>query len=141
MPATSRRCSPRRAAELTLSVSLGRLVDGKYRPMSDTALVTFEAPDDLRALDQTYNEYREVIGDLVTGYDDLERWLGRAGTGSGRSLWNRDPAQSFAAAFFGADGACNSDLVDVGLPLGLDILDTDDNHKGILVAHFNNQLP
>ena len=45
------------SGELTLSVSLGRMVGGNYKAMSDTASVTFEAPDDLRALDQTMDEY------------------------------------------------------------------------------------
>ena len=92
--------------ELTLSVSLGRKVDGKYKAMSDTASVTFEAPDDLRALDQTYDEYRRVLHDItgnvdtgITGdYDeneDLERWLGENDTGDGRSLWNPDTVVPF----------------------------------------------
>lgn len=63
--------------DLTLSVSLGRMVGGKYRAMSDIASVMFEAPDDLRALDQTYDEYltanMDVTGD-VNEADDIERY-------------------------------------------------------------------
>ena len=84
--------------DLTLSVSLGRKVDGKYRAMSDTASVTFEAPDDLRALDQTYDEYRTVLEDIDSDFkdnEDAERWLGKKGSGSSRSIWNRRPAESF----------------------------------------------
>ena len=63
--------------DLTLSVSLGRMVGGKYKAMSDTASVMFEAPGDLRALDQTYNEYRRVNTDVTGGVDkadDIERY-------------------------------------------------------------------
>ena len=66
------------SGDLTLSVSLGRMVDGKYKPMSDTALVMFEAPDDLRALDQTYEEYNTVNSDItsdITEDDDVEAYL------------------------------------------------------------------
>jgi hypothetical protein len=65
------------SGDLTLSVSLGRMVGGKYKAMSDTASVMFEAPDDLRALDQTYDEYNtvntEITGD-VDEADDIERY-------------------------------------------------------------------
>ncbi|MYC63334.1 MAG: fibronectin type III domain-containing protein [Caldilineaceae bacterium SB0661_bin_34] len=64
--------------DLTLSVSLGRMVGGKYKAMSDTASVMFEAPGDLRALDQTYNEYARVNADIakdVNEVDDIERYL------------------------------------------------------------------
>ena len=56
--------------DLTLSVSLGRRVGGKYKAMSDTASVMFEAPDDLRALDQTHAEYQRVNMDITDGVDD-----------------------------------------------------------------------
>ena len=84
--------------DLTLSVSLGRKVDGNYKAMSDTASVTFEAPDDLRALDQTYDEYRTVVTDIIGDYDeneDLERWLGANKTGAGRSIWNQSSPEPF----------------------------------------------
>ena len=60
------------SGDLTLSVSLGRMVGGKYKAMSDTASVMFEAPDDLRALDQTYEEYTKVNMDITTGVDDTD---------------------------------------------------------------------
>ena len=104
------------SGDLTLSVSLGRMVSGKYKAMSDTASVMFEAPGDLRALDQTYKEYDTVIEDIVDDYDendDLERWLGEDGTGDDRSIWNPDDEQKFP-------------------PPGSD--------KGVVVAHLNNQL-
>ncbi len=66
------------SGDLTLSVSLGRKVGGKYKAMSDTASVMFEAPGDLRALDQTYLEYLEVNGDIAEGVKetgDIERYL------------------------------------------------------------------
>ena len=61
-----------KSGDLTLSVSLGRMVGGKYKAMSDTASVMFEAPDDLRAFDQTYAEYEEVITDITDGVDDTD---------------------------------------------------------------------
>ncbi len=85
--------------DLTLSVSLGRMVGGKYKAMSDTASVTFEAPDDLRALDQTYREYYRVLLDIVADYDEneeLQRWLGENKTGANRSIWNREPERGFS---------------------------------------------
>ena len=60
------------SGDLTLSVSLGRMVGGKYKAMSDTASVMFEAPDDLRALDQTYAEYSKVNEDITKGVDDTD---------------------------------------------------------------------
>ena len=60
------------SGDLTLSVSLGRMVGGKYKAMSDTSSVMFEAPDDLRALDQTYEEYLKVNSDITTGVDDTD---------------------------------------------------------------------
>ena len=66
------------SGDLTLSVSLGRMVGGKYKAMSDTASVMFEAPDDLRALDQTYNEYNRVNADITDDIDeddDVEDYL------------------------------------------------------------------
>ena len=86
--------------ELTLSLSLGRKVDGEYKAMSDTASVTFEAPDDLRALDQTEAEYLQVLADIakdVVDNEDAERWLGKKTTGADRSLWNPRDAESLAA--------------------------------------------
>ena len=85
------------SGELTLSVSLGRMVDGKYKVMSDTASVRFKAPGDLRAFDQTNVEYVTVLSDINKVFRDnindkgneiAERWLGKKGSGSGRSLWN-----------------------------------------------------
>ena len=66
------------SGDLTLSVSLGRMVGGKYKAMSDTASVMFEAPDDLRALDQTYEEYNRVNNDITNDIDeddDVETYL------------------------------------------------------------------
>ena len=60
------------SGDLTLSVSLGRMVGGKYKAMSDTASVMFEAPDDLRALDQTYNEYSRVNSDITDDVDETD---------------------------------------------------------------------
>ena len=66
------------SGDLTLSVSLGRMVSGKYKAMSDTASVMFEAPDDLELLDQTYAEYLAtndgIVAD-VTEEDDVETYL------------------------------------------------------------------
>ncbi len=65
------------SGDLTLSISLGRMVGGKYKAMSDTASVMFEAPDDLRALDQTYDEYTTVNTDVtgdVNETDDIENY-------------------------------------------------------------------
>ena len=125
------------SGDLILSVSLGRMVGGKYKAMSDTASVRFEAPDDLRALDQTYDEYLRVLLDIYTDYDendDLERWLGKDGTGAGRSIWNPAPKNSFADAFYGSDGVSDADGMVTILDVG------DDDIKGIMVAHLNNQL-
>ena len=119
------------SGDLTLSVSLGRMVGGKYKAMSDTASVMFEAPDDLRALDQTYAEYLQVVWDILSGYDeneDLERWLGENGTGAGRSIWNRAAQQSFAKAFWGAIAQFDN------------YGDDTDDYKGVITAHLNNQL-
>ncbi len=107
--------------DLTLSVSLGRMVGGQYKAMSDTASVTFEAPNDLRALDQTYLEYRQVLNDLTGEYDenkDLVQWLGANDTGTGRSIWNRDPERGFSA------------IEGVSAAYG----------RNVLQAHLNNQL-
>ena len=60
------------SGDLTLSVSLGRMVGGKYKAMSDTASVMFEAPDDLRALDQTYDEYNTVNTDITGDVDEAD---------------------------------------------------------------------
>ena len=124
------------SGELTLSVSLGRMVDGKYKAMSDTASVTFDAPDDLRALDQTFAEYDRVLDDLIKGYDendDAERWLGEDGTGDDRSIWNSDTEQSFAEAFYKdgkRGGGWNATTSKSGR----------DDDQGIVIAHLNNQL-
>ena len=78
------------SGDLTLSVSLGRMVDGKYRAMSDTASVMFEAPDDLRALDQTYEEYNRVNVDItgdIDEDDDVEAYLDSVFT---VASWNAD---------------------------------------------------
>lgn len=126
------------SGDLTLSVSLGRMVGGKYKPMSDTASVMFEAPDDLRALDQTYLEYRRVLTDLAGDYEeneDAERWLGENGTGDDRSIWNANPESSFKNAFYGDDGISGgTDSATDGEP------DNADDNQGILIAHLNNQL-
>ena len=105
------------SGDLTLSVSLGRMVGGKYKAMSDTASVMFEAPGDLRALDQTYNEYNRVNMDITGDIDeneDAERWLGENDSGDDRSIWNSNPDADFAEAAL--DG------------------------KGLMVAFLNNQL-
>ena len=101
------------SGELTLSVSLGRVDRGKYRAMSDTASVTVKVPGDLRAFDQTPEEYREVIHDIYwVFYEDFisddndakgnelaERWLGEKGSGAGRSLWNPRAEESLSDLF------------------------------------------
>ena len=105
------------SGELTLSVSLGRMVGGKYKAMSDTASVTLDAPDDLRAMDQTFDEYETVLDDITGGIDeneDAERWLGENNNGDGRSLWNPNADATFTGAALDA--------------------------KGLMVAYLNNQL-
>ena len=105
--------------DLTLSLSLGRMVGGKYKAMSDTASVTFEAPDDLRAFDQTNEEYRQNLDDIVAEIkdnEDAERWLGEKGSGDGRSIWNPREDES------------------------LDDLTSTLNNKGKMQVHLNNQL-
>ena len=127
------------SGDLTLSVALGRMVGGKFKPMSDTASVMFEAPDDLRALDQTYLEYRRVLTDIAEDYDendDAERWLGEDGTGDDRSIWNANPESSFADAFYGGDGEVGGTNDSTADPA---VVDADDN-QGILIAHLNTQL-
>ena len=103
--------------DLTLSVSLGRMVGSNYKAMSDTASVMFEAPDDLSALDQTDAEYWAILDDIHADYDendDLERWLGEDNTGDDRSIWNPDPEQAFSVIA--------------------------DEPKKVVTAHLNNQL-
>ena len=81
--------------DLTLSVSLGRMVGGKYKAMSDTASVMFEAPDDLRALDQTEAEYLRVNADIIDSIDeddDVENYLD--GVFSLHSDWTDDIASA-----------------------------------------------
>ena len=95
------------SGDVTLSVALGRMVGGKFKAMSDTASVMFEAPDDLQALDQTFLEYQNEIYDIVGDYEENEdavRWLGEDNTGDDRSIWNADTESSFADAFYGGDG-------------------------------------
>ena len=108
------------SGELTLSVSLGRVDGGKYRAMSDTASVTFDAPGDLRAFDQTPEEYDTVLHDIDhLFYDNLiyednpngkgneiaGRWLGEKGSGAGRSLWNPRAEESLLDMYYGPLGA------------------------------------
>ncbi len=128
------------SGDVTLSVSLGRMVGGKYKAMSDTASVMFEAPDDLQALDQTFDEYQNEIYDIVADYDendDAVRWLGEDNTGDDRSIWNTDTESSFADAFYGADDEVGgTDSAPDATP---QVLNADDN-QGIVVAHLNNQL-
>ncbi len=88
------------SGDLTLSVSLGRLVGGKYKAMSDTASVMFEAPDDLRALDQTYDEYNRVNMDITDGVDeedDIERYRDSVFAVSGHDETLQDDAAVNAA--------------------------------------------
>ena len=104
------------SGDLTLSVSLGRMVGGKYKAMSDTASVMFEAPGDLRALDQTYAEYltanTDVTGD-VDKADDIERY--------------RDSV--FARP--GDDAALDTDS---------EVSGADTSDKTRMLAYLNNQL-
>ena len=127
------------SGDVTLSVSLGRMVGGKYKAMSDTASVMFEAPDDLQALDQTFAEYRNELSDIVADYDendDAVRWLGEDKTGDDRSIWNKNSESSFANAFYGADGAVGGIYDTTVTPA---VQNADDN-QGIVIAHLNNQL-
>ena len=92
------------SGDLTLSVSLGRKVGGKYKAMSDTASVMFEAPDDLRALDQTYKEYERVnkdITDAVDEVDDVKRY--RDSVFAARSAPDEDEAFKNDKAVMDAD--------------------------------------
>ena len=126
------------SGDLTLSVSLGRFVGGQYKAMSDTASVMFEAPDDLSLLDQTYEEYLNILVELTEDYEDNEdavRWLGEEDTGDDRSIWNRDSESTFEAAFFGGDGAREGE--DAAAEDGDKFRD---DEQGILIAHINNQL-
>ena len=133
------------SGDVTLSVALGRMVGGKFKAMSDTASVMFEAPDDLEALDQTFAEYQNEIYDIVGDYDendDAVRWLGEDNTGDDRSIWNADTESSFAGAFYGADGevgGIREDGADTTFGNADDVINADDN-LGIVVAHLNNQL-
>ena len=106
------------SGELTLSVSLGRVDEGKYRAMSDTASVTIDVPGDLRAFDQTPEEYLQVVSDIYqVFYEDFisddndakgnelaERWLGKKGSGAGRSLWNPRAEESLSDLFWDPSG-------------------------------------
>ena len=60
------------SGEMTISITLGRVDGNKFKAMSDTASVRFEAPDDLRALDQTYAEYNAVNTDIVASVDEVD---------------------------------------------------------------------
>ena len=102
------------SGELTLSVSLGRVDGGKYRAMSDTASVTFDAPGDLRAFDQTPEEYITVLQEIDSifldnlndkGNEIAGRWLGEKGSGAGRSLWNPRAEESLLDMYYGPLGA------------------------------------
>ena len=108
--------------ELTLFVSLGRVDDGRYRAMSDTASVTFDAPGDLRAFDQIVGEYHRMLDDITDSIEkneDAKRWLGKNDSGTGRSLWN-----PYAAASY-------SRLVDHYFA---------EATKSLMTAYLNNQL-
>ena len=120
------------SGELTLSVSLGRVDGGKYRAMSDTASVTFDAPGDLRAFDQTPEEYIMVLQEIDSVFLDLVdvdidvdnkgneiagRWLGEKDSGAGRSLWNPRAEESLSDMYYG--------------PLGTTF---------VIQAYLNNQL-
>ena len=127
------------SGDVTLSVSLGRMVGGKFKAMSDTASVMFEAPDDLQALDQTFEEYQNEIDDIVDDYDendDAVRWLGEDNTGDDRSIWNADTESSFAHAFYGGDGAVGGISDSTATPATTNA----DDRQGIVIAHLNNQL-
>ena len=130
------------SGDVTLSVSLGRMVGGKFKAMSDTASVMFEAPDDLQALDQTFEEYRNELSDIFADYDendDAERWLGEDNTGDDRSIWNKDTESSFADAFYGGDGERGGTTIAATDPPTPESTAADDR-QGIVVAHLNNQL-
>ena len=102
------------SGELTLSVSLGRVDQGNYRAMSDTASVTVNVPGDLRAFDQTPEEYLTVVSDIfqvfyedyisddndTKGNELAERWLGEKGSGAGRSRWNPRAEESLSDLFY-----------------------------------------
>jgi hypothetical protein len=127
------------SGDVTLSVALGRMVGGKFKAMSDTASVMFEAPDDLQALDQTFLEYQNELNDIVGDYDendDAVRWLGEDNTGDDRSIWNANTESSFANAFYGGDGEVGGISDSTASPA---TTNADDN-QGIVVAHLNNQL-
>ncbi len=127
------------SGDITLSVSLGRMVGGKYKAMSDTASVMFEAPDDLEALDQTFAEYQNEVHDIISDYnnnEDAERWLGEDNTGDDRSIWNADSESSFAGAFYGSDGLVGG----FSDPTATPPTTSADDRLGIVVAHLNSQL-
>ncbi len=127
------------SGDVTLSVALGRMVGGKFKAMSDTASVMFEAPDDLKALDQTFAEYQDAVHEIVGDYDendDAVRWLGEDNTGDDRSIWNADTESSFADAFYGGDGAVGGFSDPAATPPST----AADDRQGIVIAHLNNQL-
>ena len=103
------------SGDLTLSVSLGRMVGGKYKAMSDTASVMFEAPDDLRALDQTYDEYNTVNTDITGDVDEA------------------DDIEAYRDSVFARPGD------DVGLDTDTEVEDEADG-KTKMLAYLNNQL-
>ena len=82
------------SGELTQSVSLGRLVGGNYKAMSDTASVTFKASGALRAFNQAYDEYRRALSDItleIEDNEDAERRLGEKDTGADHTIWDPRP--------------------------------------------------
>ena len=122
------------SGELTLSVSLGRVDKGQYRAMSDTASVTVKVPRDLRDYDQTNLEYSAVFSDILDKFRDdndnkfrgdndykgngiAERWLGKKGSGAGRSLWNPRAEEELS-----------------------DLLISPLEYQLVMQAHLNNQL-
>ena len=107
--------------DLTLTVTLGRKVDGKYRAMSDIAAVgAFTAPGDLRALDQTYEEYTTVLKDITDGVKEVAHIATyRDSKFSTKALSSWDNAEELK----------NNDAVKGA------------NIKLKMVAYLNNQLP
>ena len=57
--------------DITLSVTLGYVKDGRFKAMSDTSSVRLASPADLRSMNQTYDEYTNRLG-LITGECDTK---------------------------------------------------------------------
>ena len=122
---------PADPGDLTITLTLGRTINGRYRALSDTAIVRVTVPGDTSALSQTAGEFNTLMSG--TGSD---AGLVGGGTGDDIPYTSNDDARRFYDSLWSK----GQDPLSSDEPATTEAAALRIHHQTRLAAHLNNQF-